>query len=97
MGMFTLHKFGLFIRPNRFVDPFALKFCSLIQHDIGPNFSDGLDFVTYEHSLKRLLLTLNVNTSLTCEISVIGLMFQASRFGHVGNIWGEGKKIVFCD
>ena len=33
------------------MDPFALKFYSPIQNNIGPNFGDGLDFVTCEQTL----------------------------------------------
>ena len=36
-------------------DPFAPKFHSLIQNNIGLNFSDGLNFVTCEHSLTVVL------------------------------------------
>ena len=32
------------------IGPFALKFCSLIQNNNGPNFGDALNFVTCEHS-----------------------------------------------
>ena len=31
---------------------FAPKFYSLIQNNIGPNFGDGLNFITCEHYLK---------------------------------------------
>ena len=36
------------------VDPFAPKFCPLIQNNIGPTFGNGLNFVTRKHSFRVL-------------------------------------------
>ena len=53
MGMLTLKKQFWFIYGTEWVvNPFVLKFGSLIQNNIGPNFSADLNFVTREHSLK---------------------------------------------
>ena len=44
-------------------DPFALKLYSLLQNIFGPNFSDGLNFVTREHCLKKIsVIYTNKNT-----------------------------------
>ena len=53
-------------------DPFAPKFLSLIQiqNNIGLNFSDGLNFVTCEHSL-TVVLPLLVTYLLLLHIEVI--------------------------
>ena len=48
--MFTLTPFWSVFLPNWVVDLFAPKFYSLIQNNIGLNFSDRLNFVTGEHS-----------------------------------------------
>ena len=34
-------------------DPFAPKFCFLVQNNIGPNFDDGLIIVTCKHSFSE--------------------------------------------
>ena len=52
-AQYSLNKFGqlfgLFIRLIRLWTHFLLKFCSLIQNNIGLNYGDGLNFVTCEH------------------------------------------------
>ena len=40
-------------RAELVMDPFAPKFYSIIQSNIGPNFGDGLYFVTCEHSFSH--------------------------------------------
>ena len=46
--MFMLNNFGQFTGPKGL----QTHFYSLIQNSIGPNFGDGLNFVTCEHSLE---------------------------------------------
>ena len=46
--MITLKQFWLVYQTEWVADPFVLKFYFLIQNNISPNFSYGLNFVTCE-------------------------------------------------
>ena len=52
MGILALKQFRFIYGTEWLMNPFVLKFCSLIQNHFGPNFSAGLNFVTCEHFLK---------------------------------------------
>ena len=47
---------GIVYRTERVIDPFVLKFISPIQNNIGPNFCDGLNFVTCEQAFKAFVI-----------------------------------------
>ena len=46
MAMFIPKQFRSVYQSERVADPFALKLYSVIQNHIGPNFNNGLNFVT---------------------------------------------------
>ena len=56
MEVFILQHFRPVDWAKWVADPFALKFFSLIQNNISPNFGDELNFVTWEHSLRSVTM-----------------------------------------
>ena len=56
--MFILDNFGLFIGPKGLHTHF---------YNIGPNFGDGLNFVTCEHSLEEFIGSIHTRVILKME------------------------------
>ena len=77
MRMFTLKQFRSANHSARWTDPFALYFYSLIPKIIRPDFSDGLNFVTCEHCIKKYF-TKKLRKIIFFNFTIIILLYYIS-------------------